>query len=92
VVNDSHVSEVFDFQLDWTPDDNRATGQPSGSSADEAQRNPVPGTASPTTATDPAGAVSLFTALQEQLGLKLEPRKLPVEILVIDHVERPSEN
>ena len=35
---------------------------------------------------------SLFTALEEQLGLKLEPRKGSVDILVIDHVERPSEN
>lgn len=36
--------------------------------------------------------VNLFTAVQEQLGLKLEPQRAPIEILVIDHVEKPSEN
>lgn len=35
---------------------------------------------------------SLFTAVQEQLGLKLEARKSPVEVLVISHVDRPSQN
>jgi uncharacterized protein (TIGR03435 family) len=45
----------------------------------------------PAPTTDSAGA-SIFTALQEQLGLKLESRKAPVEVIVIDSVEKPSEN
>ena len=41
---------------------------------------------------DAAPAPPLPTALQEQLGLKLEGAKAPVKVLVIDHVEMPSEN
>src|SRR5262249_3630283 len=37
-------------------------------------------------------APSIFTAIEEQLGLKLESSKHPVEVLVIDSVQRPSEN
>ena len=40
----------------------------------------------------PTERPSLFTAVQDQLGLKLESAKGPVEMLVIDHVERPSQN
>jgi uncharacterized protein (TIGR03435 family) len=35
---------------------------------------------------------SIFTAIQEQLGLRLTSRKTPVDVIVIDHLERPSEN
>jgi uncharacterized protein (TIGR03435 family) len=41
----------------------------------------------------PGSAAGLFTAIRESLGLRLEPRKEPAEVLVIDHIERvPTEN
>jgi uncharacterized protein (TIGR03435 family) len=41
---------------------------------------------------DPNAAPGLFTAIQEQLGLKLEAKKSPADVLVIDHIDRPSAN
>lgn len=51
------------------------------------------GTAPGLDATPPdPNAPSIFTAVQEQLGLRLEPSRGPIEVLVIEHVEKPSEN
>lgn len=51
----------------------------------------MPGGLTPVEAPDPLGP-DLFSAVKDQLGLKLQPGKGPVEIIVIDHIERPSRN
>jgi uncharacterized protein (TIGR03435 family) len=55
------------------------------------ERTALPGNASPGVPPASEGP-SIFAALQEQLGLKLDSRRDPVDVLVIDHVERPTEN
>jgi uncharacterized protein (TIGR03435 family) len=65
VVNETGVSGIFDFKVEWTQDEQfRAPGA----------------SASP----------AIFTALTEQLGLRLQGARAPVEVLVIDAIERPT--
>ena len=80
VSDKTELKGVYDFKLQFTPD-NRLQ-PPNGLAPNE--RLPV----RPADSNVP----SLFDALQEQLGLKLESGKGPVEVIVIDHVERPSGN
>ena len=79
VVDKTGLKGEFDIKVQWTPDQ-ALQGPPVGVPPDVPQPRP-----------DPDGP-SIFTAFQEQLGLKLESQKGPVEVIVIDHVEKPSEN
>jgi uncharacterized protein (TIGR03435 family) len=86
VLDGTNIQGIFDIKLQWNP---FAPGtQPAGDDRPrppgaESREGPRP---------DFASLPTLFTALEQQVGLKLEPRKGPVEIWVIDRVERPSEN
>jgi uncharacterized protein (TIGR03435 family) len=76
VIDRTGLQGRFDFTLTWTPDETQF--------ASFGVRIP--------TSTDPNAPPVLFTAIQEQLGLKLDSVRAPVEVLVIDRVEKPSEN
>ncbi|HUA19398.1 MAG TPA: TIGR03435 family protein [Bryobacteraceae bacterium] len=82
VIDQTNLTAKYDIDLQYTPDPGQFPGPPPGGG---------PPGAPPLPPVDPNGP-SLFTALQEQLGLKLESQKGQVEMIVIDHVERPSEN
>jgi uncharacterized protein (TIGR03435 family) len=77
VLDRTGLSGDFDLELHWTPD--------------VPPRREAPPGAPPPPPIDPNGP-SIFTAIQEQLGLKLESTKGPVDVLVIDHAERPTED
>jgi uncharacterized protein (TIGR03435 family) len=81
VLDRTGLTGKYDFKLEWTPDPGQGDGPPGGL---------PPGIEAPPPP-DPNGP-SLFTAVQEQLGLRLESQKGPMEMIVIDRVEKASEN
>jgi uncharacterized protein (TIGR03435 family) len=77
VLDQTGITGRYDFTLLWTPDDSQFAGM--------GVKIPPP--------TDTANAPpNLYTAIQEQIGLKLEATKAPADVMVVDHVEKPSEN
>jgi uncharacterized protein (TIGR03435 family) len=81
VVDQTGLKDKYDFTLKWTPDDSQFA-QFRGAVA------PAPQPAGD----NPNAPPSLYTAVQEQLGLKIEATKAPDDVIVIDHVEKPSPN
>jgi uncharacterized protein (TIGR03435 family) len=76
VVDRTGLTGTFDLDLRWTPDNAFTDRNQSAAPTPSLEGNEPP----------------LFTAIQEQLGLKLERTKGPVDVLVIDHVARPTPN
>jgi uncharacterized protein (TIGR03435 family) len=106
VVDKTGLTGKYDFTLRWTPDESqgrmfRGPG-PGAGPGTAAGGAPGPASGAPTVASpdgppsannsSPDSGPTIFTAIQEQLGLKLESTKGPVEVIVIDHIDRPSEN
>ena len=83
VIDKTGITGRFDIHVQFSREGTKMAGM--------ALREPVEGSASES-APDPSGPPSIFTAIEEQLGLKLQPAKGPVDVIVIDHVERPSAN
>jgi uncharacterized protein (TIGR03435 family) len=86
VVDQTGIQGRFDFQCMFSPDDSQFGGHP--------PQMPAPAGGNSTNATDAAAtaAPSLYDALQQQLGLKLTAEKTAVDVIAIDHVEKPSAN
>jgi uncharacterized protein (TIGR03435 family) len=79
VEDKTQLAGIFDFKMEWTPG---SVGEGLMKEAAEKQEPPADGQTGP----------SIFTALQESLGLKLETRKISVETIVIDQAEKASGN
>lgn len=80
VINETGLTGFFDVRLQFDPDS--APRLAFGAKPASALYLPSAGTGDP----------SIFTAVQEQLGLKLEPKKEPIKVLVIDSALKPTEN
>lgn len=85
VLDKTDLKDSFDIELNWTPEPGQGMGGPFGAGGPPLP----PGVTLPPV--DPNGP-TLFTALQEQLGLKLDSAKGNVQMLVVDSVSKPTEN
>jgi uncharacterized protein (TIGR03435 family) len=90
VLDSTGLEGGYDFTLSFSPAGATRVGGGGGRGGEGGP--PPPGDAA-AAASDPSGAITLFEAIEKQLGLKLEAQKRPVKVLVIDHAEqKPIDN
>lgn len=82
VLDKTGLEGKYDFELDWTPDESQFVNMgvhvpPPSADATKAETNQPP---------------DLYTAIKEQIGLQLQATKAPADVMVIDHVDHPSQN
>ena len=82
VIDKTGITGLYDIEVSYASDSQMMPGL---------IRQGPPVAAGPAPVAEPTGP-TIFTAIQEQLGLKLEADKTPLEYFVIDSVEKPSEN
>jgi uncharacterized protein (TIGR03435 family) len=83
----------YDFTLSFSPAGLARSGGEGRGGRGAGEGGPPPASDAATAASDPNGAITLFEAIEKQLGLKLEAQKRPVSVLVIDRAEqKPTEN
>ena len=96
VLDSTGLKGSYDFTLSFSSiDQTRAAAAGSGSSSASASAAPATGSGAASTdgASDPSGALTLFDAVNRQLGLKLEARKMPVDLVIVDSGNKiPVEN
>jgi uncharacterized protein (TIGR03435 family) len=93
VVDATELKAKYDFTLDFAPEGMNGPMGMMPPPPPGAQHDVGPGGGAPMAAAPDGAGPSIFTALQEQLGLKLEQKKGPVDLLVIDRLEKvPTEN
>lgn len=90
VIDKTGLTGGYDFILEWTPESGPGLGPGFGSPGASVSGKEPPRLDNP--APDETSGPSIFAAIQEQLGLKLESRKEPTDTIVIDSIEKPSEN
>lgn|SRR5579875_41568 len=84
VVDETGIAQRYDFTLDWNPNDPQSLDKSLETGGQFDDQSVAP--------TNYSDLPDLLTAMRQQLGLALESVRIPIDVIVTDHVEKPSGN